>query len=425
VPVRFIQNSGDIEVKITLTLEAGAKTEDTNIKRMELAIGEHVILMEFTSNGKIDKFFVNSRDLSSSIESFRLIQRSGLIPSLIEEIPSGKTERTYKSTLHHNRMGNYHFTVLLVEKVKKLVHANTSIERISSLVESFGIGSSQAMLDLMRNNPYSTDSWIRSISNWTATHEGFQAIRDLVIAKLFPELLDFIGSYVNRYANNITYIAPIRATAERYYRLQGLAVGEVDFQGQNMAMFLRNMSTRDRERFTKWMLTHFGFAPQTHFEGGHISIRIIESGGRDTYNLADMGFGFSQILPIVTQLWVLAHQRSLMQRRNPQVPITFAIEQPELHLHPQLQARFADALVSTISASKELRLDLRLLVETHSETIINKLGHHVAKKTINPEAIGVVLFEKPSPERSTTVSLGEYDSSGFLINWPFGFFDVV
>ena len=64
---------------------------------------------------------------------------------------------------------------------------------------------------------------------------------------------------------------------------------------------------------------------------------------------------------------------SSMRRFNE--PITFAIEQPELHLHPLFQARLADAFCNIVREARRSKSDLRLVIETHSETMVNRFGH--------------------------------------------------
>jgi predicted ATPase len=149
-----------------------------------------------------------------------------------------------------------------------------------------------------------------------------------------------------------------------------------------------------------------------------------EHGGKKAFNIADTGFGFSQILPIITELWWLISKRQTrLQRRMSNIvsPLFFAIEQPELHLHPRLQAQLADVFLVAIKTARKVNIDLRLIIETHSETIINRLGHHIANGDAKPQDINVVIFEK---EYATAqVKVAEYDEEGFITNWPFGFFE--
>ena len=106
-------------------------------------------------------------------------------------------------------------------------------------------------------------------------------------------------------------------------------------------------------------------------------------------------------------------------------------------MHPAFQARLADLLLDLIVEAQKHNIDIRLLVETHSETIINRIGSRIANDTSSthteteipdsqyasllPSDIQIVLFQ--SELERTNVSLSEYDEQGFLTNWPYGFFE--
>ncbi|UUE97028.1 hypothetical protein NDY24_13960 [Xanthomonas hortorum pv. pelargonii] len=55
------------------------------------------------------------------------------------------------------------------------------------------------------------------------------------------------------------YIEPVRASVERYYRLQDLAVDEIDSSGANTAMYLHSLDMRDKEDLKQWMKSNLGF----------------------------------------------------------------------------------------------------------------------------------------------------------------------
>ena len=101
------------------------------------------------------------------------------------------------------------------------------------------------------------------------------------------------------------------------------------------------------------------------------------------------------------------------------MPIVFAIEQPELHLHPELQARLIDVIAKIAKNKKD---KIQFLLETHSETKINRLGNLVYKNKISEENINIVIFEKK--EEETKVEISRFNKDGYLENWPIGFFAV-
>lgn len=77
------------------------------------------------------------------------------------------------------------------------------------------------------------------------------------------------------------------------------------------------------------------------------------------HNIVDVGFGVSQILPIITQ------------GLNMQKEETFILEQPEIHLHPKMQMKMADFILSLALSEKNV------IAETHSDHIINRLCRRI------------------------------------------------
>jgi hypothetical protein len=259
----------------------------------------------------------------------------------------------------------------------------------------------------------------------------------LIIANETENLLLLADEYLTQFASHINYIAPLRATAERYYRIQDFAVDEVDSQGRNLAMFLRHLTDEERHQFAAWTEKSFAIAPEVQSVGGQFSLKLKERGGNTAFNIADIGFGFCQVLPILMELWRIlsrsphaslsSKQFRFHHRQENSSPVRqqviFAIEQPELHLHPRLQALLADALLSAMSAARSVNLELRLVIETHSETLINRLGHRIDNGDVKRQDINIVVFEKEHANAPAQIRVAEYDDEGFLTNWPFGFFE--
>lgn len=229
-----------------------------------------------------------------------------------------------------------------------------------------------------------------------------------------------IDNYLNIYFHQVHYIAPLRATAERYYRLRNLSISEVDYQGKNLAIFLNGLTPARLLNFQQWTQEHFGFKVQVPKSGGHLSVEIALKNSTKSFNLSDTGFGYSQILPIITQLWDLSTREN--PRRGEGVPLVIAIEQPELHLHPALQAKLTDAFIAALRLAKQNGYQLQLILETHSETIVNYLGNAIAIGAIDKEDVSVVLFDKAPETNLTNVRISSYSADGLLENWPIGFF---
>ena len=104
-------------------------------------------------------------------------------------------------------------------------------------------------------------------------------------------------------------------------------------------------------------------------------------------------------------------------------PLVIAIEQPELHLHPAIQAKLAKAFIACIKLARDNGYELQLLLETHSQTIVDYLGRAIAKGQLSRDDVSVILFEKNADGNATVVKNSNYDENGYLENWPYGFFD--
>lgn len=250
-----------------------------------------------------------------------------------------------------------------------------------------------------------------------------EEIEKWIFLYFLPRYFSNASEYLTRYFRNVYYIAPVRATAERYYRLRNAAVNEVDCRGKNLPVFLNSLSDDSFKQFQKWTMENLGFEVGKTTSTGHVSLKIKRNGQSKAVNLSDTGFGYSQILPIVTQLWytiVRNNQRTEKRayRAEQNVPFTFVIEQPELHLHPALQAKLIDIIVKIAHEG-----NVNFIIETHSETMINRVGSLIYKKKIEKTDVGIVLFEKDYGDDNTKVSKSNYDEEGYLENWPIGFFE--
>lgn len=247
--------------------------------------------------------------------------------------------------------------------------------------------------------------------------------KDMLLINFLEIVLKMSDNYITSYFNKSVYIAPIRATAERYYRLRNLSIEEVDSSGRNLVDFLYNLDNIKFQQFQEWTNEFLGFQVEKDVIGydginkGYVSIYIRKNGDQNRYNLSDTGFGYSQILPIVTQLWFIAYNARKKPYFLNSPPTTIIIEQPELHLHPKLQSKLISAICSLADRN------FRFIIETHSETIINKIGDLIYNKKIGNKDVNIQIFSKKNGKMETIVESSSYDEEGFLENWPIGFFD--
>ncbi|MCE2594790.1 ATP-binding protein [Motilimonas cestriensis] len=247
--------------------------------------------------------------------------------------------------------------------------------------------------------------------------ELFNVQKELLVA-YFPTFIDEVNHYFECYFQRVKYIAPLRSTAERFYRFQDLHIDEVDHTGSNLAMVLRNLSNHQMRLFKDWSLNNFGFEVYVPVSDSlHYEI-LINIDGQET-NISDMGFGFSQILPIITSIWLTEYSKSNPLSIRGRIPITYVIEQPELHLHPKMQATLAKVFAKVAMFKRNIGSPINIIFETHSKTMIDALGD-VVEEYGGRESINIVILEKEN--NITKVTQTGFDDEGDLLKWPIGFF---
>jgi hypothetical protein len=241
-------------------------------------------------------------------------------------------------------------------------------------------------------------------------------LEDFVALSKVNSFLDMVDGALKDYYTGVKYIEPLRATAQRYYRKQELAIDEIDSKGENLAMFLDSMGPWRLKEFNQWTQENFGFSTKTSNEGGHVAVVIKEENSDSDLNLADIGFGFSQMLPVITQIWLSSVQQQFGSKETTCV----VIEQPELHLHPSFQARLADVFAAAVTGKG--RPGAQMIIETHSNHIVNRLGQLISKGKLKNKDVQILIFDKEKGQASTIRKAG-FDKKGYLVNWPIGFFE--
>ncbi|EOE6709398.1 AAA family ATPase [Acinetobacter baumannii] len=232
-----------------------------------------------------------------------------------------------------------------------------------------------------------------------------------LISKL-PEIIDYYDKIISNYYKNVQYLEPLRATAQRYYRKQELAIDELDSKGSNIAMFLvehdNNPTLKDLIR------KHFGLKFITESNKGHITLNLLSNKNEKT-NLADLGVGYSQLLPVILQLW-----NAVYSHKNDSDGC-LVVEQPELHLHPAYQAKIADITIDIINQLKNINRDYNFIYETHSPHLINRLGELIEEGILNHNDVQILIFDNENGK--TNIIHSKFNDKGILENWPFGFFN--
>lgn len=216
------------------------------------------------------------------------------------------------------------------------------------------------------------------------------------VKSVVPNILT-ISRIVAAQYDGINYIAPLRDTPERTYIIKK-NVTSVGINGQDTPVLLAKLKNRqtmtdmfcpytnkkhsdngyitaEYHQIIQQWLDYFDIDKlNVHGANGVVNINL----GR--HNISDIGFGMSQLLPIITQGIIMDKEQTLM------------IEQPEIHLHPKMELQMADFLIRMAKSNRNV------IVETHSDHIINRLIHRVMEDYSLNDLIKIYFIENKHGE---------------------------
>jgi hypothetical protein len=209
---------------------------------------------------------------------------------------------------------------------------------------------------------------------------------------------------------NLFPLGPFRQPPERWYVFSGTSPKDVGYGGNLLpALLFRNREVlKDTNAWLKRLdigyrlkLRAVGSRAKDLFE---VRLRDMRRSKPVEVSLTDVGYGISQLLPFVVQALTAQKQ-------------TITIEQPEVHIHPRLQADLGDLLAECI---KEPRQN-RFIIETHSEHLVLRLQRLVRTGRLKPEDVSI-LYVMHAKEGSEVRRLRVDDEGDFIDDWPGGFF---
>ena len=184
------------------------------------------------------------------------------------------------------------------------------------------------------------------------------------------------------FGESLSYIGPLRESPHRYYEAAGETPLDVGQQGERAVYILRGSAGRDRNSLLshvrRWLVA-LGIAADVQVEEIAASlhrITVVDPHTGVVVNIADIGFGASQVLPIIVQGYFQEPDSVLL------------LEQPEIHLHARSQGVLADMF---LDISKHLRRSptwLRdgLVGSGHSAWDCRETGR--ASRALGPSATG-------------------------------------
>ena len=215
---------------------------------------------------------------------------------------------------------------------------------------------------------------------------------------------------------DVVSISPIRSQPKRTY---DLTVEYNDPEGSEVPMRLmrKEATMKDDWKSLKQQLDQFGKS-----SGLFRSIDVKNLGSSKgapfqlgvkvrgpSSNFIDVGYGVSQILPILVQ--VLDHITSPLYQFPMSESAFFLLQQPEVHLHPRAQAELSSLLAQLASQGRQ-----SFVVETHSDYMIDRARIEIMKGNISKEDVSLIYLE---PKRNVVkVHNISFDEMGNMIGVP-------
>ncbi len=218
--------------------------------------------------------------------------------------------------------------------------------------------------------------------------------------------------------------APVRSKPRRTY---DPARPVQDPEGGNIPMYLAELSAqRPREwDAIKGNLESFGRATGLFDEiaikrlgkrdSEPFQIQIRKSGGKSKgpwRNLIDVGYGVSQVLPVITEL---VRQDAAEGRFSDTLVRLFLLQQPEVHLHPSAQAALGSLFCQIAGPQRQL------IVETHSDHLMDRVRMDIRDSAakLRPEDVSILFFERG--DLDVSIHSLRIDEQGNIRNAPPGY----
>ena len=236
---------------------------------------------------------------------------------------------------------------------------------------------------------------------------------DLIYRELtqFPRILRRRG--LQRSPYRVFASAPVRSKPRRTY---DPARPIPDSEGDYVPMYLANMFFRKEDTWEhlKNKLQEFGRAAglfdeisikqlgKRHSEPFQVQIRKFGGPKKKgpSRNLIDVGYGVSQILPVITELL------------REDAPVLFLLQQPEVHLHPSAQAALGSLFCQVASSRRQL------VVETHSDYLLDRIRIDIreGRTHLKPDDVSILFFERNNLD--VTIHSLRIDKEGNVLEAP-------
>ncbi len=222
-----------------------------------------------------------------------------------------------------------------------------------------------------------------------------------IILQLLSRTIGALGEEFSEY--KVNYVSPLRAHPKRYYMLDKakMTISLDTLDGDAIAEVLKE--NEDVKRNVNSWFSKFGF--KIDVKGFKEVIHHVNVTQNNlSLDITDVGFGISQVLPIIIQGFL---------SMNDSITI---VEQPEIHLHPMMQADLGDLFIDITKKQTK-----KLVIETHSEYMLKRIRRRISEGVISPSMVSICLFHPKTQDKDAWVEHLEIGEKGSF-EWPEEFY---
>jgi len=209
-------------------------------------------------------------------------------------------------------------------------------------------------------------------------------------------------------SRNINYISPLRAYPRRYYFQNEIVTSKLNGNIDSFRLVELLKERGDiRKKLNNWMKRFSINIDIAEIEEVIHKIRIQQSGL--SLDITDVGFGISQIMPIIAQSF-LATTNSIT-----------LIEQPEIHLHPMMQSELADFFIDVYKDDKRSK---NFIIETHSEYFLRRIRRRISEGKLDSNDVAIYFIEPRLRENGSAMINNIEISKNGSFDWPKDFYET-
>jgi hypothetical protein len=251
-----------------------------------------------------------------------------------------------------------------------------------------------------------------SFISFPPVRQRSRSVKEILLRRLFH----FVSATTDYQLGQIAHIGPLRQLQARI-KHEGGVLEQNEFLDSRERILESNARTDDI--VSTWLLKltngRYSFkrlnyhAPEVNFLGGLKTNLVIDLETNTPVTFLDVGVGLSQVLPILEEL---ANLQAPGRKSK-----CLLVEQPELHLHPGMQADLGELMVDILQGS---RTNNQIICETHSEAMALRLASLCRRGRLSEDQLKV-LFVQQGSSGASVIDISPTSENDFQVEFPLSF----